>query len=509
MRILYIDIDTLRPDHLGCYGYGRNTSPNIDRVAKNGVLFTNCFASDAPCLPSRAAMFSGKLGVHNGAVGHGGTAADPYIIGPNRSFRYTREYLGFVELLKSAGFYTVSVSPFAERHSAWWFYSGFREMFNPGKGGHEIASETYPYAKEWLEKNAKKDNWFLHFHVWDPHGPFRTPKEERVDLGPTAPQAKWLTRELLDKHLKSFGPHSAMEVIGVGKKEEIAYWTKNYPETPITIDSLEKFYQFIDGYDQGTRYADTYIDKIFKILEDNGVLDDTAIIITSDHGENIGELNVYGDHQTADYITNRIPFILKWPGMKPGSVNSALYYQIDLAATILGLLNIEVPRRWDGRNFATQLKENNSRGRDYLVISNCAWSCQRTVVWSDWVMIKTYHEGLKDFPEIMLFNVKDDPHEINNLAEKNPEVVNKCLKMLDEWYEEMMETSLTDIRLSGRAEPTSADNKIDPMQTVLKEGGPWHTRNDAGAYAQRLSETGREEHAKKVLNWLKEGRYWK
>ena len=59
MRILYIDIDTLRPDHLGCYGYHRGTSPSIDRLAADGVRFENCYVSDAPCLPSRAALYSG------------------------------------------------------------------------------------------------------------------------------------------------------------------------------------------------------------------------------------------------------------------------------------------------------------------------------------------------------------------------------------------------------------------------------------------------------------------
>jgi len=56
MRILYLDLDTLRPDHLGCYGYHRDTSPNIDRIAAEGVRFNNCYTPDAPCLPSRASM---------------------------------------------------------------------------------------------------------------------------------------------------------------------------------------------------------------------------------------------------------------------------------------------------------------------------------------------------------------------------------------------------------------------------------------------------------------------
>ena len=75
MRILYVDIDTLRADHLGCYGYPRDTTPNLDRIAADGVRFDRCYASDTPCLPSRTALFSGRFGIHTGVVSHGGTAA--------------------------------------------------------------------------------------------------------------------------------------------------------------------------------------------------------------------------------------------------------------------------------------------------------------------------------------------------------------------------------------------------------------------------------------------------
>ncbi|MFH1733048.1 MAG: sulfatase-like hydrolase/transferase [Planctomycetota bacterium] len=87
IRFLHIDIDTLRADHLGCYGYHRNASPNIDRIAAGGVRFDNCFASDAPCLPSRAGMFMGRHGIHTGVVNHGGTNADPMPEGAGRRFR--------------------------------------------------------------------------------------------------------------------------------------------------------------------------------------------------------------------------------------------------------------------------------------------------------------------------------------------------------------------------------------------------------------------------------------
>src|SRR5262245_31713572 len=87
MRLLYVDIDSLRADHLGCYGYHRNTSPNIDGIATQGVRLDNLYVSDVPCLPSRTALWSGQTGFHTGVVNHGGAGAQPLIYPPSRGFR--------------------------------------------------------------------------------------------------------------------------------------------------------------------------------------------------------------------------------------------------------------------------------------------------------------------------------------------------------------------------------------------------------------------------------------
>ena len=79
------------------------------------------------------------------------------------------------------------------------------------------------------------------------------------------------------------------------------------------IDSMDAYKTWIDGYDMGIYYADLHVGKLMDKLEKLGILDDTMIIISSDHGENHGELSVYGDHQTADHITNRVPMIIKHP----------------------------------------------------------------------------------------------------------------------------------------------------------------------------------------------------
>ena len=88
MRFLYLDIDTLRPDHLGCYGYHRATSPNIDALAARSAVFENVHASDVPCLPSRTAVLTGRFGIHNGVVNHGGTDADPVFDGAGRGCKH-------------------------------------------------------------------------------------------------------------------------------------------------------------------------------------------------------------------------------------------------------------------------------------------------------------------------------------------------------------------------------------------------------------------------------------
>ena len=476
MRILYLDIDTTRPDHLGCYGYHRNTTPNIDRIAAEGVRFENCYVPDAPCLPSRAALFNGRFGIHTGVVGHGGTAADLRLEGSPRGFGNTPDLWPWMMALARNGIHTVSVSPFAERHAAWWFYHGFREMYNPGKRGGERADEVTPYALDWIERNAERDDWLLHVNLWDPHTPYRTP----LDYGNPfegEPGPDWLTEEMLQGHRAGYGPYSAREPRGFSPRES------TLPRDVADIRSLRDFQHAIDGYDVGIRYADDYCGRILDALAAKGVLDETIVIVSSDHGENQGELNVYGDHHTADHITSRVPLIVRWPGLPGGRVDRTFHYQMDMAATMLDMLGIQVPRLWDGQSFADSFRAGEESGRDYLVVSQCAWSCQRAVRHGPWMMIRTYHDGYKEFPPIMLYNVEEDPHETRDLTGQRPDIVNECLGLLETWHGEMMATSL---------------DATDPLWTVIREGGPFHTRGHLARYLGRLRDSERGHHADKL-----------
>ncbi len=212
MRILYIDIDSCRADHLGCYGYPRNTSPTIDSIARDGLVCRHYFCSDAPCLPSRTAFYSGRFGIQTGVVGHGMTAAQPKVQGTSRGFRDWFDEQGLARQLQKAGYHTAMISPFGQRHAAHWFYAGFMEIHNTGKGGMESAEEVMPVVKKWFADNLSKDQWYLHLNFWDPHTPYRVPKE----LGnPFAndPLPKHLDDDaLIAHHLKKTGPHSAQDL---------------------------------------------------------------------------------------------------------------------------------------------------------------------------------------------------------------------------------------------------------------------------------------------------------
>jgi choline-sulfatase len=479
MRILYIDIDTMRPDHLGCYGYHRNTSPNIDALARQGVLFEHCYNTDAPCLPSRASMWSGRCGFHTGVVNHGGTAADPFIQGATRGFRDIYDATSWMSALRRAGFYTVTVSPFGERHGAWHWYAGFREIHNPGRGGAEIADEVTPYALDWIGRNAQKDNWFLHVNYWDPHTPYRTPdafgnpfEDERLP--------EWLTEEVRQMGWDGYGPHSPQEPYGWGGET----FYERFPRLPKQLDSMEAVKQWIDGYDVGIRYADEHVGRLLSALDDAGVLDGTVVMVSSDHGENQGELNVWGDHQTADQITCRVPLIVRAPGLIDAPrVDRGLHYQYDWAATLVELVDGAVPGNWDAVPFTEAFRQGEERGREYLVVSQNAWSCQRSVRWGDYICLRTYHDGLKQLEPVMLYNLTNDPHEQRNLAEERPDLVNQAMGMLADWHHEMALTST---------------HEVDPMMTVLREGGAFHTRGMLPRYAGRLRETGRAHHAKRL-----------
>ena len=143
-----------------------------------------------------------------------------------------------------------------------------------------------------------------------------------------------------------------------------------------------------------------------------------------------------------------------------------------------------MPAVWDGESFAAALT-GEVEGRDFLVLSQGAWSCQRSVRWDEWLLIRTCHTGLKEFPEYMLFDVVEDPHEQTNLAAQRPDLVGHGLVLMDQWLAARMRDGL----------------RGDPFWPIVRAGGPLHANEHSKEwhnYLQRLRATGREQHAENL-----------
>lgn len=477
MRILFIDIDTLRPDHMSCYGYNRRTTPNLDKVCEEGIRFDHYYCSDAPCLPSRAALVSGMYGIRNGAVGHGGTCGDRRNSGPSREFEDKFDTNNFHNIFRRAGMYTASISTFAERHSSYWFDAGFNECINVGEHGLESGERVLPVALDWLKRNENRDNWFLHVHFWDPHTPYRAPESFGHPLN-DQPLETWIDEETFEMHKKHAGPHGINEL----HMYDDAFNPK-YPRMPGSASNLDEMHDLLNEYDTSIHYTDFLLGQILDLLHEQGVYDDTAIIVTADHGENMGELGIYSEHATADHPTCNIPFILKWPGARKGVSDDQLHLSLDLLPTVADLLNVDHCDNWDGISYAKTVTDGTPAGRENLVISQMAHVCQRSARFGDWLYMRTYHDGYHLFEKEMLFNIKDDPHEQHNVAAQHPELCQQGAKIILDWHDEQMMKS---------------SSQIDPLWTVMHENGPYHTWDMTDAYLERLEHTGRADGAKRI-----------
>jgi choline-sulfatase len=490
MRVLYIDIDSLRPDHLGCYGYHRETSPNIDSIAAAGRRFMNYYAADTPCLPSRTALFTGRFGIHTGVVNHGGRNASMRPRGERRGFNTEMDgYRTWMTALGDAGMDTALVSVFPQHHGGFQVVDGFDEWHNPNAFRSD---DVYPDVETWLERNAGDDDWYLHVNFWDPHTPYSTPEEYGYTFA-DEPASDWPDEETIREHYEGYGPQSAQELMNWGGN-----WNRSTPfeRTPDEIRDRETFTQWIDGYDTGIRYVDEYVGRILDQLEAAGVREETMVIVSADHGENQGELNVYGDHHTADEWTCRVPLILDGPAVEPG-VDEGLHYNVDLAPTITELVGGDPGDRWDGRSFAESVTRGTDTGRDFLVLSHGAWSVQRGVRWDDYLLLRTYHDGLKDFDPVELYDLAEDPHETTNLARDRPDDARGGLALLQQWQRSRLMESATD---DAGGNPDAPSALTDPLMDVVREGGPHHAHpaEHVEPYAARLRETDREEHATKL-----------
>ncbi len=409
-NVVLISVDTLRADHLSCYGYGRLTSPHLDRLASGGVRFARCISPHIPTHPGHTTMLSGRDAISHQIICHGGDvelAADVPLL---------------PELLGANGFRTGAADNLKR-----WFVRGFDDYrpydWERGPRSWRKAEGVQRTALEVLDAAVADGRpFFLFVHYWDPHTPYFPPSPfDRLFYGgdPTDPRRTGMAEALALEPFREPWTRWWGDVSDIG-----------YP---------------VSQYDGAIAYWDTTFAAFADRLADLGLRDQTLLVLTADHGEEMTEHRMWFDHHGL-YDTNvHVPLILSAPGALPaGAVVERTVSLLDVAPTILDLLGLgPLAAGMDGRSLVPLLQgEARSAGpQEGLLLTECSWMKKRALRTERWKAIFSLEPDFHDRPAVELYDLLVDPGERCNLAAARPHVVEELREALERRLSERMAAS--------------------------------------------------------------------
>jgi len=409
MNLLLLGIDSLRANHLSSYGYHRLTSPHIDAFAREGVLFENAYSAYIPTTPAYTSMFTGMDVMTTEVVSLGPKGPlDPNI-------------RTLPEILKDKGYVSACIG-FGEG-----FYRGFDKYENyrawmsweerPGDKAESLNAKAIPL----LESMAKEQPFFLFLRHMDQHAPYLPPPPfDRI----------FYSGDETDPNKHSMEPIFAFK--------PFAEFFKSWMPPGITDADC-----VIAQYDGSIAYMDVCIKRIFTRLEELGLADNTLVVITADHGETLLEHEIYFDHHGLYEPTLHVPLIIRCPGKLPkGKRIKGFMLHQDMAPTILNLLgfgDIATELKMDGKNSVLLVEGKRTTNYSEFYITECTWMRKRGWKTPHWKLIDSLEPDFHNKPPVELYNLIEDPLELNNLADQEPQVVEALKKRMLNWVNKRME----------------------------------------------------------------------
>jgi len=440
MPALYIDIDSLRPDHVGCYGYEQPTTPNIDALAEDAVRFDRAYVASSPCMSSRAAFVSGRYGINNGVVTHGPPGQTLHSPLTRHDYRWAghddveEEYWTLPELFFQERIRTAAVSSFP-RHPAPWFYHLWHEFHQPQEpeGGYfqtPRAEDVADIGLDILDRTADEE-FFLYLQFWEPHDPYlRSPEEvEPFRDGPLPP---YPTAEMLEDH-KGWDAFRSPTDPGLGRS--LTHCEYDH------VENLEALGEVLAGYDAEIRYADEHVGRVLDTLRERGLYEETLIVVTADHGEEFGEHGLYREHWGTHEGTQHVPLLVKPPasaGVDSGS-RAELVTNVDMAPTLADYAGLEAPAAWQGHSLRPLLEDDGDTDwRDFVVLDHGQYTAQRAVRTDQYKYVRTYNPGMWGgvVPDDALYDLEADPWEQENVAPEHPDLVEDLRSRMAAWAEQ-------------------------------------------------------------------------
>ena len=427
-NIVLITIDTLRADHLSSYGYPRETSPNIDALAAEGRRFARAQVQWPKTGPSFASILTSTYPKDNGIVRHVGI--------PMSCRQHT-----LAESLKDLGYRTQAIVANGALAREFGFDQGFDRYVESWKAedvpegldpdGAEAVNRLVKQALDQLEATtgdgadeSDQGPLFLWVHYLDPHHPY-TPTEAFRD--------RFLNDEHYDPSERfEIAPNNDQEMVQVGRRK--------------VLEGRDDLDFYVARYDEEIAYVDDAVGQLLAMLEGRGVLEHAVTVLTSDHGESLGEHYYYFDHGRFGFQTClNVPFMVRYPGAVEPGVDEAPVGLIDLTPTLLEWAGapLEDGRFMQGRSLVPRIAgvgtDHEADPTSGVVFSEAGYAERRR--WQRVAMnsrFKLVHApagreqmfiGGRGVP-FALFDLENDPGETENVADAFPEEVERLKRAL-------------------------------------------------------------------------------
>lgn len=439
--LVLVTIDTLRADRLGLYGYELPTSPNIDAIGAESVVFGNAISTGPSTAPATASLLTGVYHASHKVFENGAQLPE--------------DVTTIAEVLRDAGYATAAVvtNPMVGK-AAQGFRQGFDDFRMPPPAGERVAGtgrvkrraeQVTEAALELLDANPDRP-LFLWLHLMDPHGPYAAPTEYARELESTfAPEHYEGGNTLLTPSGSNYG------LGGVPR----------YQAVP---DRLRKG-AFLAAYDTEIHYADSQIGVLVEALRSRGRWDGSVFALTADHGESLGEHDYYFQHGWFAYDnTVRVPLLLRAPGLGAARVDTSISL-VDLAPTLLELVGVQAPNAMEGSSLLPVVHgeegdrpafSQNSYGNQLTALRVGARSFiftpppdaearKRDLGWRAHWPASSREE---------LYDLGTDPGEVRNLVELQPDAARTLRAQLQAWLAEQQSRA-------GAREPGDIDPQME------------------------------------------------
>lgn len=438
-NVLLVTLDTTRADRLGCYGYEAARTPNIDGLAKDGVLFERALSTAGITPMSHSSILTGLNNYEHGMR---------VFYSEEVSHKLKESVDTLPEILRARGYSTaacVSAYPVSE---AYGLNQGF-QYFNTGVNlaeldlttqqkheefwheGRNISTQrrsdaTVDDALGWLDKEARKGPWCLWMHLFDVHDYSLVPPLDFV---------------------RSFGIDA-------------------YPVDDVDGKSLEWRERM---YDPEMSFQDQQLGRVFQWLKDQGQYENTIIVLTADHGQGLNDgwaRHGWAKHRLLYDWALHVPLIVKLPGVQAGLAIPDQVRTIDILPTVLAALDVSAKKRIEGESLLPLIAGQHEAGPrlayaealnmydKHAPVRGMPESARNENLYvvsdGDWKLI--YH---RERHEHELFDMRNDPGELRNLASQKPEVIERLKRFLDE-------------RDAFRLEKPGPEDSAEPNAAALK-----------------------------------------